>query len=127
MRPIEPMRIDDGWRPEPTARIRSQDPDAPPHRRRPPSRRRLQAQRHLQAQRRPRPRRDPTLARTRHLRAGTARRALAKNLAHLQRCLADGGLPDAERRVLHQSMAALKGSLQDHRALRTNMATMILG
>ncbi len=127
MRPIEPMRINDDWRPEPAARVRSQDPDDTPHRRRPPSRRRLQAQQRLQAQRRPRPRRGPTPTRTRHLRAGTARRALAKNLAHLQRCLADGRLPDAERRVLHQSMAALEGSLQDHRALRTNMATMILG
>jgi len=63
----------------------------------------------------------------RHLQAGTAHRALSRNLAHLHRCLADPRLPDHERRALAQSVATLEVTLRDHQALRTRMAAIIMG
>lgn len=109
------MRISNGWRPGPPSGAGSSHPDDAVGRRARPILAGQRARRGL----------SPSGAC--HLQAGTARRALNRNLAHLHRCLADPRLPDHERRVLEQSMAALEVSLRDHRALRTRMAAMILG
>jgi len=82
------------------------------------------AQRRLQRQRAQHHASPP---KTRHLQPGTARRALHRNLAHLQHSLSDPQLPQNQRQLLEQSVATLELTLRNHRALRTNMAAVILG
>jgi hypothetical protein len=109
------MRIANGPRARPAPRPRSAHVADASHRHARPKLRHQRTERQA----------SPTGAR--HLPAGTARRALHRNLAHLQSSLRDPRLPQPERRLLEQSVATLETRLQDHRTLRTNMAAMILG